>query len=124
MAVKKNNTIKLKFDSARNLAPAPESKSAAKINERYDLFINGKFEKPSNKKYFATINPATEEKLSEIAEANAAVVAVRGRGPTDNTGPRWIASPCEIKIHQFSVFSRANIVLPGCLCRDTDVASI
>ncbi len=74
MAVKKNNTIKLKFDSARNLAPAPESKSAAKINERYDLFINGKFEKPSNKKYFATINPATEEKLSEIAEANAADV--------------------------------------------------
>ncbi|MFT3910301.1 MAG: aldehyde dehydrogenase family protein [Ferruginibacter sp.] len=74
MAVKKSNTIKLKFDSARNLAPAPESKSAAKINERYDLFINGKFEKPSNKKYFATINPATEEKLSEIAEANAADV--------------------------------------------------
>ena len=74
MAVKKNNTIKLKFDSARNLAPAPESKSAAKINERYDLFINGKFEKPSNKKYFATINPATEEKLSEIADANAADV--------------------------------------------------
>ncbi|MBC7535072.1 MAG: aldehyde dehydrogenase family protein [Ferruginibacter sp.] len=74
MAVKKNNTIKLKFESARNLAPAPESKSAAKINERYDLFINGKFEKPSNKKYFATINPATEEKLSEVADANAADV--------------------------------------------------
>jgi aldehyde dehydrogenase (NAD+) len=70
----KNNTIKLKFDSSRNLAPAPESKSAAKINERYELFINGKFEKPLSKKYFATINPATEEKLSEVAEANAADV--------------------------------------------------
>ena len=74
MAVKKNNTIKLKFDSARNLAPAPESKSAAKINPQYDLFINGKFEKPSSKKYFTTINPATEEKLSEVADANAADV--------------------------------------------------
>jgi len=74
MATKKNNTIKLKFDSARNLAPAPESKSAAKINERYDLFINGKFEKPLSKKYFDTINPATEEKLSSVAEANAADV--------------------------------------------------
>lgn len=74
MAVKKSNTIKLKFDSARNLAPAPESKSAAKINERYDLFINGKFEKPSGKKYFATINPANEEKLAEVAEANNADV--------------------------------------------------
>ncbi len=70
----KNNTIKLKFDSSRNLAPALESKSAAKINERYDLFINGKFEKPLSKKYFDTINPATEEKLAEVADANAADV--------------------------------------------------
>ncbi len=74
MAKTKNNTIKLKFDSARNLAPAPESKSIAKIDPQYDLFINGKFEKPQSKKYFATINPATEEKLSMIAEANTADV--------------------------------------------------
>ncbi len=78
----KSNTIKLKFDSARTYAPAPESKSAAKIDPQYDLFINGKFEKPQSKKYFATINPATEEKLSEVADANAtdvnkAVVAAR-----------------------------------------------
>lgn len=70
----KNNTIKLKFDSSRNLAPALESKSAAKINERYELFINGEFQKPLSKKYFATINPATEEKLSEVAEANTSDV--------------------------------------------------
>ena len=70
----KNNTLKLKFESSRNLAPAPESKSAAKINERYDLFINGKFEKPLSKKYFDTINPATEEKLAQVADANAADV--------------------------------------------------
>lgn len=70
----KNNTLKLKFDSARKLAPAPESKSAAKIKDQYDLFINGKFEKPLSKKYIDTINPATEEKLSEVAEANAADV--------------------------------------------------
>ncbi len=74
MAKAKNNTIKLKFDSARNLAPALESKSAAKIDEQYNLFINGKFEKPMSKKYFAAINPATEEKLSMIAEANTADV--------------------------------------------------
>ncbi|MBC7588317.1 MAG: aldehyde dehydrogenase family protein, partial [Chitinophagaceae bacterium] len=55
-------------------APAPESRASAKINPRYELFINGKFEKPSSKKYFDTINPATEEKLSEVADANAADV--------------------------------------------------
>ena len=70
----KNNTLKLKFDSSRKLAPAPESKSVANIAERYELFINGKFEKPSSKKYFKTINPATEENLSLIAEANQADV--------------------------------------------------
>lgn len=51
-------------------APSPESTDHIKLNKQYDLFINGKFVKPSSKKYFATINPATEEKLSEVAEAN------------------------------------------------------
>ena len=68
---KKNNTIKLKFDTSWQYAPAPESKSAATINKQYDLFINGEWVKPTNGKYFDTINPANEEKLSEIAEANA-----------------------------------------------------
>src|SRR5215212_6006656 len=70
----RNNTLKLKFNSARKLAPAPESRSAAKIKDQYELFINGKFEKPLSKKYFDTINPATEEKLSKVAEANEADV--------------------------------------------------
>ena len=70
---KKNNTIKLKFDTWQ-YAPAPESKSAASIKPQYDLFINGEWVKPSGNKYFDTINPATEEKLSEVAEANVADV--------------------------------------------------
>lgn len=72
--IAKRNTLKLKFDAGWSYAPAPESKSIAKINPQYDLFINGKFEKPSSKKYFDTINPATEGKLAEIAEANDADV--------------------------------------------------
>ena len=71
---RKNNSIKLKFESSRNLAPALESRSVAKIADQYDLFINGKFEKPSSKKYFDSINPANEEKLSSIADANGADV--------------------------------------------------
>jgi len=70
---KKNNTIKLKFDTWQ-YAPAPESKGAASIKSRYDLFINGEWQKPSGDKYFDTINPATEQKLSEVAEANVADV--------------------------------------------------
>ena len=70
----RNNTLKLKFARARKYAPAPENRSAAKIKDQYELFINGKFEKPLSKKYFTTINPATEEKLSQVAEANASDV--------------------------------------------------
>lgn len=72
--VAKNNTIKLKFDTIWNYAPAPESKSAASINDRYNLFINGQWQEPQSKKYFDTINPANEEKLAEVAEANEADV--------------------------------------------------
>lgn len=74
MAKHKSNTLKLKFDTGWSYAPAPESKSAVHISPQYDLFINGKFEKPLSKKYFPTINPASEEKISEIAEANNADV--------------------------------------------------
>lgn len=74
MAKEKDNTLKLKFDSARNLAPAPESRSMAHIQPRYELFINGKFEKPESGKYFNTINPADESVLSEVADANQADV--------------------------------------------------
>ncbi|HRI23551.1 MAG TPA: aldehyde dehydrogenase family protein [Ferruginibacter sp.] len=93
MATKKNNTLKLKFDSARNLAPAPESKSAAKIDPQYDLFINGKFEKPLSKKYFSTINPATEEKLSMVAEANEADVNKAVKAARDAYEKVWKKMP-------------------------------
>src|SRR5690349_13750205 len=71
---RKSNTVKLKFDTSWSYDPAPESKSAASIKERYDLFIDGKWQPSSNKKYFATINPANEEKLSEVADAGLADV--------------------------------------------------
>lgn len=95
MAKAKNNTLKLKFDSARNYAPAPESKSVAKINPRYDLFINGKFEKPLSKKYFATINPATEEKLSEVADANAADVDKAVKAARNAYDKTWKKMPAK-----------------------------
>lgn len=73
-AAKKSNTIKLKFDTGWSYTPAPESKTSASIKPQYDLFINGEWTKPQSGKYFGTINPATEEKLSEVAAANAADV--------------------------------------------------
>ncbi len=51
-------------------APSPEATDHIKINKQYELFINGKFIKPNSKKYFDTINPATEEVIAKIADAN------------------------------------------------------
>ncbi len=78
----KRNTLKLQFATSWSYEPAPESKSAASIKSQYDLFINGQWQKPLSKKYFDSINPANEEKLSEVAEAgtgdvNKAVAAAR-----------------------------------------------
>ncbi len=52
-------------------APSIEATDIVKISPRNKLFINGKWIEPSSGKYFATVNPATEENLAEIAEANA-----------------------------------------------------
>ena len=51
-------------------APAPESTKIVQLKEKYDLYINGKFVKPSSGKYFKTINPANEKVLTSIAQAN------------------------------------------------------
>lgn len=72
--MKGNGVAKLKFNVGWEYAPAPESASHIKLKDRYDLFINGKSVKPSSGKYFDTINPATEAKLAEVAEANSADV--------------------------------------------------
>ncbi len=64
-------------------SPSLESTDHFKIASRYNLFIGGKFVAPHSKKWFETINPATEERLAEVAEADAedvdrAVGAARG----------------------------------------------
>jgi len=61
----------LSFGEKWSYAPAPESSSYIKFQPRYSLFINGKFVAPHSGKYFGSINPATEEKLAEIAEGDS-----------------------------------------------------
>jgi len=65
---------RLNFGAKWDYAPAPEDSKNYVIAPRHELFINGKFVAPRSKKYFDSINPATEQKLTEIASANAADV--------------------------------------------------
>jgi aldehyde dehydrogenase (NAD+) len=41
-------------------APSLESTSHIELKERYDLYIDGKWVKPTSGKYFDTVNPANE----------------------------------------------------------------
>lgn len=52
-------------------APAPESRSIVNIKSDYGLYINGKWVAPHSKKRFASINPATEEVLTKVAQGDA-----------------------------------------------------
>ena len=62
---------KLNFAERWQYAPAPEASDYIEIQPRYELFIGGKFVAPHSRKHFDSINPATEEKLAEIAEADS-----------------------------------------------------
>src|SRR5260370_5807259 len=61
----------LKSGDRWDYAPAPETFDYIKIPQQHELFINGKFVAPHSGKYFESLNPATEEKLTEIAAADA-----------------------------------------------------
>ena len=65
---------KLSFDTNWAYAPAPESTDHISLKESYDLFIGGRWVKPSGGKRFSTINPATEEELARVASASKADV--------------------------------------------------
>ena len=54
----------LQFSGKWDFSPAPESTDHISIKSEYQLFIDGKFVKPKKRKYFPTINPASEKKLS------------------------------------------------------------
>jgi len=63
----------LKFGSAFEYAPAPES-TPVKLKKQYELFIDGEFVAPSGGEYFGSVNPATGKRHARIAKAEPADV--------------------------------------------------
>jgi aldehyde dehydrogenase (NAD+) len=85
MATKKN----ISWD----LAPAPESSDHVEIKSEYGLFINGKFVKGKSGKTFATINPANEQKLAMVADANEADVDLAVKSARNAYNKIWSKMP-------------------------------
>ncbi|HEY1916382.1 MAG TPA: aldehyde dehydrogenase family protein [Streptosporangiaceae bacterium] len=55
--------------TAWEYAPAPQEREIVTIEPIYGLFINGEFAPAADGRTFASLNPATEEQLTEVAEA-------------------------------------------------------
>src|SRR3954447_24311103 len=70
-------------------APAPESRDVVTIRERYGLFINGREVQASGGETFATVNPATEEPLAEVAKATAKDIDTAVRAARTAQRRRW-----------------------------------
>lgn len=60
----KKNTVKWEYSAA------PESTSHIQLKEKYDLFIDGKWVKPSSGKYFDSVNPSNLKVLAKVAYGN------------------------------------------------------
>jgi aldehyde dehydrogenase (NAD+) len=57
-------------ESGWEYSPAPET-TAVDIHDRQGLFIDGEFVEPRSKRWFKTINPATQQTLCSVAEGSA-----------------------------------------------------
>lgn len=85
----------LEFFTDWKYAPAPEATDHISIKKQYDLFINGKFVKPNSGKYYDTINPATEEKIASIADANAKDVDMAVKAAKNAYDKTWSKIPAK-----------------------------
>ena len=73
-------------------APAPESTDIVRLQDRYGLFIDGRFLEPKSGRYVTTIAPATEEPLAEVAEAGPEDIALAVEAARA-AAPGWQALP-------------------------------
>jgi acyl-CoA reductase-like NAD-dependent aldehyde dehydrogenase len=115
-------------------APAPESRSIVDIAPSYGLFVDGEFTDGSGTP-FKTVNPATEEVLSEIASGTEAdvdrAVAAARRASTRVWGPMRpadrgkylfrIARLLQERAREFAVLETLDNGKPIRESRDVDV---
>jgi aldehyde dehydrogenase (NAD+) len=57
-------------------APAPEAREIVRFQDRYGLYIGGDEVEPRSGEWFASVSPATEEPLAEVAQAGPEDVAL------------------------------------------------
>jgi aldehyde dehydrogenase (NAD+) len=99
----------LDFGTAWEYAPSPE-RVKVEIRPRYGHFINGRFVEPRPARgaapYFPTLNPATEERLAEVAQGSPQDVDAAVRSARAAL-PKWAAlRPAERAKYIFRIARR------------------
>ena len=87
----------LDFKGDWNYAPAPEDTKHINLQKQYELFIDGKFVKPAKGKYFDTINPATEQVIAKVAEADESDVNKAVKAAKNAYDKVWSKMPAKEK---------------------------
>ncbi len=82
---------RLRFDL--EYVPAPEATDHVRIRERYGLLIGGKWVEPRSERHLETFNPATEERLAEVAEAGEEDVDLAVRAARSAYTRTWSKLP-------------------------------
>src|SRR5262245_40127642 len=70
-------------------APAPEARDVVSIQERYPLFIGGEWVEPRSGEWFATVDPASEEPLADVAFAGPEDIDVAVRAARTALADGW-----------------------------------
>ncbi|TMK89953.1 MAG: aldehyde dehydrogenase family protein, partial [Actinobacteria bacterium] len=70
-------------------APAPEARDIVAIDDRYGLYVGGKWLEPRSGETYTTIDPSTEEPLAEIAQAGPEDVSLAVEAARDAFENGW-----------------------------------
>ena len=70
-------------------APAPEARDIVAIEDRYGLYVGGKWLEPRSAETYTTIDPSTEEPLAEIAQAGPEDVSLAVEAARDAFENGW-----------------------------------
>src|SRR5437588_2186483 len=116
-------------------APAPEARDIVAIEDRYGLYVGGKWLEPRSGETYTTIDPSTEEPLAEIAQAGPEDVSLAVEAARDAFENGWsglapserakylfrIARILQERSREFAVLESLNGGKPIRESRDVDV---
>src|SRR5438270_2636107 len=116
-------------------APAPEARDIVAIEDRYGLYVGGKWLEPRSGETYTTIDPSTEEPLAEIAQAGPEDVSLAVEAARDAFENGWsglaaserakylfrIARILQERAREFAVLESLNGGKPIRESRDVDV---